>query len=104
MAGSTPLIHACVLLYQADLWVLDAMLGPLGVRWNDRSLLCGSLDLAMWFHLPPRCDVWTLYDLRSPVMDGSRGFTEGRMYQEGVIVATMMQEGIVRPRRAPAAD
>ena len=54
----------------------------------------------MWFHRPFRADEWLLYHQRSPVAHGARGLAEGFLYRrDGVLVVTVMQEGLMRPLR-----
>jgi acyl-CoA thioesterase-2 len=56
-----------------------------------------SLDHAVWFHGPFRADEWLLYEVYSPVASGSRGLATGRFFrQDGTLVATTVQEGLVR--------
>jgi acyl-CoA thioesterase-2 len=56
-----------------------------------------SLDHAMWFHRPFRADEWLLYECRSPTASGARGLAEGRFStRDGRLVATAVQEGLVR--------
>jgi acyl-CoA thioesterase-2 len=53
----------------------------------------------MWFHRPLRADEWLLYDQTSPSASGGRGFALGRLFTEdGRLVATAAQEGLVRLR------
>jgi acyl-CoA thioesterase-2 len=52
----------------------------------------------MWFHRPFRSDEWLLYDQVSPSASGARGLSLGRLYNAaGVLVATAVQEGLIRP-------
>ena len=58
-----------------------------------------SLDHAIWFHRPFRADEWWLYDQWSPSAQGARGLAFGRVFtQDGTLVATVAQEGLIRPR------
>jgi acyl-CoA thioesterase-2 len=58
-----------------------------------------SLDHAMWFHHPFRADEWLLYAQDSPSASGGRGFNRGALYRrDGVLVASVAQEGLIRPR------
>jgi acyl-CoA thioesterase-2 len=53
----------------------------------------------MWFHRPFRADEWLLYECRSPTASGSRGLATGRFFtRDGLLVATAVQEGLVRLR------
>ena len=52
----------------------------------------------MWFHRPFRADEWLLYDQVSPSASGARGLALGRLFTEdGRLVATVAQEGLIRP-------
>jgi acyl-CoA thioesterase-2 len=58
-----------------------------------------SLDHTIWFHRPFRADEWLLYDQVSPSASGGRGLALGRLFSEdGRLVATVAQEGLIRPR------
>ena len=52
----------------------------------------------MWFHRDFRLDDWLLYVFDSPSASGARGLCQGRFYtRDGQLVASVMQEGMVRP-------
>ncbi|HEX6876898.1 MAG TPA: acyl-CoA thioesterase II, partial [Nocardioidaceae bacterium] len=58
-----------------------------------------SLDHTIWFHRPFRADQWLLYDQVSPSASGGRGLAIGRLFtEEGILVATVAQEGLIRHR------
>jgi len=85
------------LAYLADATLVDHVTLPHGYRWHDARLTGVSLDHAMWFHRPARADQWLLYDQRVESTGGSRGLTTGRFYsQDGALVATCAQEGLMR--------
>lgn len=98
--GSLPddqLLHVCVLAYASDLTLLDSVLMRHGVYWGLDKVLGASLDHAMWFHRPFRADEWFLYDCESPSASGNRGLATGRFFShDGKLVATVVQEGLVR--------
>jgi acyl-CoA thioesterase-2 len=97
-----PVIHQCVLAYASDMTLLDAANVPHGRSFFDQAVQAASLDHAMWFHRPFRADDWLLYAHDSPSGQGSRGFTRGSIYtREGVLVASVAQEGLLRQKRAP---
>jgi acyl-CoA thioesterase-2 len=96
-----PLVHAAVLAYASDYTLLEPVLRRHGLAWTDRRLRPASLDHAMWFHRPARVDEWILYDQESPSASGGRGLGIGRMFaQDGTLVATVAQEGMVRLKEA----
>jgi acyl-CoA thioesterase-2 len=74
-------------------------LRPLGMSGIDGRLELASLDHAMWFHRPFRMDDWLLYDMAAQSTSGGRGLVHGRIFDRvGVLVASTMQEGLMRLR------
>jgi acyl-CoA thioesterase-2 len=62
-----------------------------------------SLDHAVWFHRPFRADEWLLFDQASPTASDARGLAFGEFFDtDGILVATVVQEALVRPLRRPA--
>ncbi|MCP3989575.1 MAG: acyl-CoA thioesterase II [Actinomycetia bacterium] len=95
--GNDPAIHEAGLAYLADSTLVDNVMLPHGFRWQDARLTGASLDHAMWFHRPTLADGWLLYDQRVEVTGGARGLATGRFYDpDGHLVATCMQEGLIR--------
>jgi acyl-CoA thioesterase-2 len=95
-----PAMHAAVLAYASDLTLLSVSVVPHGTFIGDPRLQPASLDHAMWFHRAARADEWLLYDQVSPSASGGRGFATGRLFtQGGPLVASVVQEGLVRLRR-----
>jgi acyl-CoA thioesterase-2 len=93
-----PLLHAAVLVYASDTTLLETALLPAGQVFADGGVEAASLDHAMWFHRPPRADRWLRFDQEAVTMSGGRGLATGRMVDEdGDVVATVMQEGLLRP-------
>jgi acyl-CoA thioesterase-2 len=93
------LLHACVVAYASDMSLLDSVMLPHRLSWDDPRLMGASLDHAMWFHRPFRADEWLLYDQASPSASGARGLALGRVFTEdGRLVATVAQEGLIRQR------
>jgi acyl-CoA thioesterase-2 len=93
-------MHAAVLAYASDLTLLSVSVVPHGTFIGDPRLQPASLDHAMWFHRAARADEWLLYDQVSPSASGGRGFATGRLFtQGGPLVASVVQEGLVRLRR-----
>ena len=51
----------------------------------------------MWFHRPFRADQWLLFAVESPSSADGRGLASGEYYTEdGALVASVMQEALVR--------
>jgi acyl-CoA thioesterase-2 len=95
-----PLFHQCVLTYASDFYLLESALRMHGLTWFDPNLKVASLDHVIWFHRPFRADEWLLYDIESPNTSGARGLNFGYIYrQDGTLVASLAQEGLMRVRR-----
>lgn len=94
-----PLMHQCVAAYASDWALINTMLRPFGLTHDAKELDVASLDHSIWFHQEFRADQWMLYELLSPRTVMSRGIAFGRMFdQEGRLVASFAQEGLVRVR------
>jgi acyl-CoA thioesterase-2 len=97
--GDDRLLNDCVLAYASDLTLLGASLIPHHTLISSPHVQAASLDHAMWFHRPFRADEWLLYDQVSPSASGARGFSTGRVFTaDGRLVASVAQEGLIRPR------
>jgi acyl-CoA thioesterase-2 len=93
------LLHACVVAYASDMSLLDSVMLPHRVGWDDPRLMGASLDHAMWFHRPFRADEWMLYDQESPSASGARGLARGTIFtRDGRLAVSVVQEGLVRFR------
>ena len=96
--GDDPVLNTCFLTYASDLTLLGSSLVPHGVMIGSPRIQAASLDHAVWFHRPVRADDWLLYDQSSPSAQGGRGFATGRLFgADGTLVASVAQEGLVRP-------
>lgn len=93
------LLHQAVLAYVSDYGLITTALQPHGLTFRSRGLQMASLDHSLWLHREFRVDDWLLYAMDSPVAAGARGFARGRIYtREGVLVASVAQEGLMRVR------
>lgn len=91
-------LHNAAFTYISDFSLLSATLLPHGVRIGDPGLMVASLDHTIWFHRPIRADEWLLYDQTSPSASGARGLSTAHVFsREGTLVATVAQEGLIRP-------
>lgn len=92
--------HQKVLAYASDYNLLATSIRPHQHEVNISQLQMASLDHTMWFHREFRADEWLLYALDSPSASNARGFTRGNVFtKEGVLVASVVQEGLIRKRR-----
>lgn len=98
------LFHQCVLTFASDLMLADSALRVHGRTWFEPSLMVASLDHVLWFHRPLRADEWVLYAMESPSSSGSRGLNTGSFFQDGSLVATVVQESLMRELGKPEAE
>ena len=98
--------HDAALAYLSDSTLVDHVPLPLGRRWQDAGFGGTSLDHAMWYHRRARADAWLLFVQTVEATGGGRGLASGRFYTEdGTLVATCVQEGLMRwttPSTTPA--
>lgn len=96
--GQPPAMQHCLLAYASDMNLLGSSLRPHGKTWFTGDIMSASLDHALWFHGPANFEDWHLYTMDAPFTGGARGFNRGKIYnQNGVLVASVAQEGLVRP-------
>ena len=99
--GEEQAIHAAALAYASDsgpAWIaesLHAAQGSPAAPWRPVSL-----DHAIWFHRPFRCDQWLLVEASTGSLHQSRGLTQGRVFsRDGALVASVAQEVFLRRPR-----
>ncbi|MGE0386402.1 MAG: acyl-CoA thioesterase [Gammaproteobacteria bacterium] len=91
------LLQRAILAYLSDQNMLGTTLDPHRGDIAGQRVQMASLDHAMWFHRPFRIDEWMLYASESPNLSAGRGLARGSIYRrDGTLVASTMQEGMVR--------
>ena len=97
-SGAGAVMQQCLLAYASDMNLLGSSLRPHGTSFFKGHVMTASLDHAMWFHKPVNFNDWHLYAMDSPFTGSARGFNRGTIYnQSGVLVASVAQEGLMRP-------
>ena len=97
-----PFLHQCILAFASDYALMGTAMLPHGVSFMQNNLQAASIDHAMWFHRPFRMDEWLLYEMDAPNSASSRGLNRGLIYaQDGRLVASTAQEGLMRLREVP---
>jgi acyl-CoA thioesterase-2 len=92
-------IHTYMLAYTSDFHFLPTALLPHGASYWQPNFQIATIDHAMWFHRPFRFDDWLLYCIDSPSASNGRGLVRGQIYnRQGELVASTMQEGVIRQR------
>ena len=95
--GDDPAVHRAALAYASDYSILESTYRRHGIAWAHPGMKQASLDHAMWFHRDARADEWLLYVQESPSAQGGRGLSLGKIFsQDGRLVATVAQEGMIR--------
>jgi acyl-CoA thioesterase-2 len=99
--GPDQRLHQAALAYISDASLLDVALMRHGASVFDPSIRAASLDHAIWFHAPVQADEWFLYTQESPRAASGRGLARGLIFSMGgVLVASVMQEGLLRSARS----
>ena len=97
-----PRVHQYLLAYASDYALVTTSLYPHGHSFWQPEMQVASLDHAMWFHRDFRMDDWLLYAMQSPNACKARGLAFGKIFtREGVLVASVAQEGLIRFRGKP---
>ena len=92
--GDDPALHACVITFLSDMGVVGSARAP----GTPVPFSGASLDHAVWFHRPARADEWLLFSVDPVTNFGARGLARGTLHTtEGVLVASVAQEALLRP-------
>ena len=94
-----PIVHTLVAAYVTDVYMIDPALQVHGHSMVARTHRSGTTDSSIWFHRPVRADEWNLLESRSPAAARGRGVVTGSLIRaDGVIAATLTQEGLIAER------
>lgn len=98
-----PRVHRQALAYLSDFLVSGAALVPHAVPLPGPHVFVASLDHAVWFHRPFRCDDWLLFETDSPSTSSGVALSRGEVYDRaGTLVASLAQESMQQPLDDPA--
>tara|TARA_B100000787_G_scaffold153966_1_gene128500 strand:- start:28230 stop:29099 length:870 start_codon:yes stop_codon:yes gene_type:complete len=87
-----------ILTYISDYNILNAALNPNASKANIGNTQMASLDHSMWFFREFDFDDWMLFSSVSPSTSGARGLATGNIFtRDGRLIATVAQEGLLRP-------
>lgn len=95
-------LHQAIVAFYSDFILMTTALKPHGMSMFTPNLQCASIDHSIYFHRPVRADEWMLYDTEATVTVSSRGLNFGRMWQNGHLVCSTVQEGLMRLREIEA--
>lgn len=94
-----PLLHTLVAVYVTDVYMIDPALQVHGHSMKARTHRSGTTDSSIWFHQPIRANEWNLLETRSPAAARGRGVVTGSLVRaDGVVAATLVQEGLIAER------
>jgi acyl-CoA thioesterase-2 len=92
-------LHQALLAYLSDALLIDVCLIAHGRHFAEPGFQVASLDHALWFHEAFRADDWLLHTVEAERIGGGRGLARGHFFtREGRLVATTMQQGVMRFR------
>jgi acyl-CoA thioesterase len=93
------LVHTLVAAYVTDVYMIDPALQVHGHSMKARTHRSGTTDSSIWFHRSLRADEWNLLESTSPAAARGRGVVTGSLIRhDGVIAATLTQEGLIAER------
>ena len=94
-----PLLHTLIAVYVCDVYMIDPALQVHGHSMRARTHRSGTTDSSIWFHQPVFADQWNLLESTSPAAARGRGVVTASLIRaDGVIVATLAQEGLIAAR------
>lgn len=92
-----PRTQSALAAYLSDLTMVASVRLP-HEPVDTKKYLMSTLSHSLYFHRPVHASDWHLVDHYSPVAAGGRGLALSQVYsQEGELVMTGVQEGLVRP-------
>lgn len=97
---SSEQLHRAAIAYISDWGILRSSLVPHGKEGVGKSeMVIASLNHSIWFHRAARIDEWLLFCIKPCSTENGLGLSQGTMTnREGELVATVIQQGLIRPR------
>ncbi len=93
-----PVVQQAMLVFASDTPILAVAMRPHSLAYWAGNVQPATLSHYLWFHRPCRADEWLLFNIESPVAAGGRGIAYGNIFDmNGNLVATSMQDGLIRP-------
>ncbi|TXD96139.1 acyl-CoA thioesterase II [Psychrobacter frigidicola] len=91
-------IQQALLAFSSDFYLVGTGLMSHGISFMTSGLQAASIDHSMHFHRHFDMNEWLLYDMWSDTTSNAMGLNHGQFWQEGKLVATVQQEGLMRLR------
>jgi acyl-CoA thioesterase-2 len=93
-------LNQYLLAYASDMGLVSTSMLPHRKNVRRTRMQMASLDHALWYHREFRADEWLVYIKETTSAGQSRGFNRGAFYAaDGALIASTMQEGLMRVRQ-----
>ncbi|NKB99802.1 MAG: acyl-CoA thioesterase II [Pseudomonadales bacterium] len=94
-------LRHCLLAYASDMGMVSTGNLPHQEEISRDALQMASLDHALWIHRRVPMGEWMLFHKRTSVAHGARAMVHAGFFSEaGQLIASVTQEGLVRPTRS----
>lgn len=91
--------HRQMFVYASDNPILMPAFYPHGINPFTPGVMAATLSHSIWIHQAPRIDDWLLFEIDSDFTGSGRGMGRAKVFnRNGVLVASAVQEGLVRQR------
>lgn len=91
-------IHQALLAFSSDFYLIATSLMWHGLSYRSPNMQMASIDHSLHFHRPFDVSKWLLHEMRSDVTGYDRGLNLGQFWQNGELVASSSQEGLIRQK------
>ena len=91
-------VQQALLAFSSDFYLIGTGLMPHGISFMTKGLQAASIDHSMHFHRPFDLNEWLLYDMWCDTTSSAKSLNHGQFWQNGKLVATTQQEGLMRLR------
>lgn len=91
-------VQQALLAFSSDFYLVGTGLMSHGISFMTKGLQAASIDHSMHFHRPFDLNDWLLYDMWSDTTSYAKGLNHGQFWQNGKLVASCQQEGLMRLR------
>lgn len=91
-------VQQALLAFSSDFYLIGTGLMSHGISFMTKGLQAASIDHSMHFHRPFDLNDWLLYDMWSDTTSYAKGLNHGQFWQNGKLVASTQQEGLMRLR------
>ncbi|WP_394261172.1 acyl-CoA thioesterase [Moraxella boevrei] len=89
-------VQQALLAFASDFYLVGTGFMSHGVSYMTKGLQAASIDHSMHFHRPFDLNDWLLYDMWGDTTSHAKGLNHGQFWQDGRLIATTQQEGLMR--------